>query len=335
MASGYLDTKYINLISSRLEMFKWKSGSLCNFRCPFCGDSKKDKTKTRGYFYEKDGGYVFHCHNCHLTLPLGNVIKTLDPRIYSDYILEKYRKEGGNKPTERIINSISKPKVKAEIKLPTCANQGSSKARSYLQKRKIPAERFEELFYTPTYKNFIDTLLPGNDKDRLPNDERIIIPCYHSDGVLIGVTGRALDPLAKTRYAITKVNDDYNMLYGLNKFNKNKEAFVTEGPFDSMFLPNALAACGSNIKDICVHVNPDVTTFILDNEPRNKDIISQMRKVVGRKLNIFIWPKNIFSKDINDWFLSGTSISEIVDTINKNTYRGLMAEHQINSWKKI
>ena len=44
-----VDSKYIGLVSPRLQKFKKVKNNLFNFRCPICGDSKKNKTKTRGY----------------------------------------------------------------------------------------------------------------------------------------------------------------------------------------------------------------------------------------------------------------------------------------------
>ena len=45
----FVDSKYVSLVSSRLEKFKRVKPDLYNFRCPICGDSSKNKTKTRGY----------------------------------------------------------------------------------------------------------------------------------------------------------------------------------------------------------------------------------------------------------------------------------------------
>ena len=49
--SSYIDLKFINDVSGRLEQFKKKTDYLFNFRCPHCGDSKKSKTKARAYLY--------------------------------------------------------------------------------------------------------------------------------------------------------------------------------------------------------------------------------------------------------------------------------------------
>ena len=56
--SSFIDKKYINIVAARLDRFAWKKQNLANCRCPICGDSKKNRSKTRGYFYEKKGGYL-------------------------------------------------------------------------------------------------------------------------------------------------------------------------------------------------------------------------------------------------------------------------------------
>ena len=44
-----VDSKYIGLVSSRLQKFKRVKRDLYNFRCPICGDSKKHKNKARKF----------------------------------------------------------------------------------------------------------------------------------------------------------------------------------------------------------------------------------------------------------------------------------------------
>ena len=45
----FVDIKYIGLLSPNLSQFKKKKDGLYNFRCPYCGDSQKNKLKARGY----------------------------------------------------------------------------------------------------------------------------------------------------------------------------------------------------------------------------------------------------------------------------------------------
>ena len=51
--SQFIDIKFINLLSNKLEKFKRKSETLFNFRWPHCGDSKKSTSKARGFLYQK------------------------------------------------------------------------------------------------------------------------------------------------------------------------------------------------------------------------------------------------------------------------------------------
>lgn len=62
--SLFVDKKFVSLIGLKLEKFKQKGDYLWNFRAPCCGDSKKSKVKTRGYFYRKKDGIFYRCHNC-------------------------------------------------------------------------------------------------------------------------------------------------------------------------------------------------------------------------------------------------------------------------------
>ena len=47
----YVDVKYLNLLSHRLERFSKKGDYLWNFRCPYCGDSEKQIERLEGYVY--------------------------------------------------------------------------------------------------------------------------------------------------------------------------------------------------------------------------------------------------------------------------------------------
>ena len=87
----YIDIKYLNLISSQLLLFKKKADYSWNFRCPYCGDSQKSRTKARGYVFRKKNDLFFKCHNCGVGATLGNLIKHVDSKTYKDYIFERYR----------------------------------------------------------------------------------------------------------------------------------------------------------------------------------------------------------------------------------------------------
>ena len=76
-------------------------------------------------------------------------------------------------------------------------------------------------------------------------------------------------------------------------------------------------------------------TYIFDNEPRNKEIINRMYKMIEQDFNIVIWPEEQTLKDINDMIISGLTKLQIKDIIDKNTYSQLSALTKLNHWKKI
>ena len=83
----------------------------------------------------------------------------------------------------------------------------------------------------------------------------------------------------------------------------------------------------------------DVRTFgwsnyiwIFDNEPRNREIVARISKVIDRGDKVVIWPKKIQQKDINDMFLAGLNVQKVVDS---NVYSGLEATLKFNDWKKV
>jgi hypothetical protein len=108
---------------------------------------------------------------------------------------------------------------------------------------------------------------------------------------------------------------------------------VTEGPIDSLFLPNAVAVGNSNLKYALNHLPKDKLVLIYDNEPRNKEIVREIGDAISAGANVAIWPKSYQEKDINDMILAGKAQNEILDTINKFTFRGPKALLEFNIWK--
>jgi hypothetical protein len=79
----------------------------------------------------------------------------------------------------------------------------------------------------------------------------------------------------------------------------------------------------------------DQVTYIFDNEPRNKEIVNRMYKVIEQDYNIVIWPDDIQLKDVNDIIKSGVSINQLKEIISINTYSKLSAMTKLNYWKKV
>lgn len=333
----WIDKKYLNLISHRLDRFAWKSDTLANMRCPICGDSQKNKAKARGYAFIIKGGMSYKCHNCGASMNIGQFIQHIEPSLYKEYKLEilKDKQMLINTPAQpRIVQK--KPVFKTKINLPTIESLPEAHyAKQYILNRKIPESYHSQLYYAENFRAFIDESFPDHGKE-LKMDSRIVIPFYDANKKLTAVQGRALQADNKVRYITIKADEESVKIYGLDRMDPAKKTYVVEGPFDSMFLPNAIAVAGANLTETCKYINNDVSVMVYDNEPRNKDIIKQMNKVIDMNLSICIWPiLPIQFKDINDLSLAGYNMQDIVSLIDNNTFRGIKAKFMLNSWKKV
>jgi DNA-directed RNA polymerase subunit RPC12/RpoP len=109
-----IDKKYVNILSSSLEKFAWKKKDLANCRCPYCGDSQKNKRKARGYFYVKKNDMFYRCHNCGIGTTIYKFLEYVSPVLAKEYSLERWRNgENGhsNYKKPELILEFEKPKT--------------------------------------------------------------------------------------------------------------------------------------------------------------------------------------------------------------------------------
>ena len=320
-----IDSKYIGLVSSRLQKFKRVKADLFNFRCPICGDSQKHKNKARGYFYQVKTNTNYKCHNCGASMSFNNFLKQIDSTLHKQYTMEKFKEgfTGRNFVVDEPQLEFTKPIFRKKIDLPRASEVPV--AKNYLEKRNLDASQF---YFAAKFKEWTNT--QKQTFDTIGRDEsRIIIPMYDTDKNLIGFQGRSLGPNS-VKYITVMLQDEAPKLFGLDKIDDTKPIYITEGPFDSTFLENSVAMCGSDL---------DIRSFgwssyiwVFDNEPRNREIIERINKTIDRGDQIVIWPSNILEKDINDMILSGHNVKSIVES---NTYSSLQAKIKFNNWKKI
>ena len=320
----FVDVKYINLISSRFQKFKRVKNNLYNFRCPICGDSQTNKNKARGYLYQIKNNTNYKCHNCGINVSFNNFLKQIDTQIHKQYIFEKFKEgnTGKNFTTQAPVLKFEAPKFKPKLDLPKASENPVAKA--YLENRKLNSDNY---YYTEKFKEWTNSLRPTFDN--VSKDEpRIIIPLFYQN-ILVGFQGRALGP-SKVKYITIMLTDDAPKIYGLDKVQKNKSVYITEGPFDSTFISNSIALCGADGDvdkwGICDPV------WVYDNEPRNREILSRISRVIEMGHKVIIWPSTIKEKDVNDMILSGLDVQSVIES---NTYSGLEAKLKFTTWKKI
>ena len=317
-----IDSKYIGLVSSRLTKFKRVKSDLYNFRCPICGDSKKNKTKTRGYLYTIKADVNFRCHNCGASMTFSNFLKEVDPVIHKQYVFERFKQGNTGRGTvvEEPIFKFEKPKFKTSIDLPLASTVESS--RTYLEKRKLDPTQF---YYAEKFVEYVNS---RKQNLNMKEHSRIIIPLYYEKN-LVGVQGRSLDSNS-VKYITTIFYNEAPKIYGLDNIRRDAPVFVTEGPFDSTFLLNSIAMCGADGDVRKWGVSTPV--WVYDNEPRSKEITARISNTIDRGDKVVIWPNNIHEKDINDMVLAGHDVQSIVEL---NTYEGLEANLKFTTWKRI
>ena len=320
-----VDSKYIGLISSRLQKFKRVKPDLYNFRCPICGDSQKHKNKARGYIYVVKNNTNFKCHNCGASLSLNNFIKKIDGTLHKQYTLEKFKEghTGRGFVVEEPEFKFKKPVFRKKLDLPKASENAD--AREYLEKRKLNPDKF---YFANNFKRWVNT--KKQTFDTIGRDEsRIIIPMYGRDKNLIGFQGRSLVPNS-VKYITVMLEDEAPKIYGLDSIDEKLSVYVVEGPFDSTFVNNSVALCGSD-GDLGYLEGSD-TILVYDNEPRNREIVGRIERCIERNQKVVIWPSNIIEKDINDMVLAG---HDVMSMLKLNTYSGLEAKLKFNTWKKI
>ena len=319
-----VDVKYINEISHRLSKFKKVKNNLYNFRCPICGDSQKHSNKARGFLYGIKANVNFKCHNCGASMSFNNFLKQIDTTVHKQYILEKFKdgNTGKNFVIEEPKFEFEAPKFKPKLNLPTA--DANPAAKEYLERRKLNPTKF---YYTDRFRQWTNTQKWTFD-DVTYDEPRIIIPLVYMN-TIIGFQGRSLGP-NKVKYITVMLNEEAPKIYGLDTISKKSPVYVVEGPFDSCFLSNSVALCGSDGDVACLEGSSIV--FVYDNEPRNREIVARVERCIERGDRTVIWPSNIREKDINDMVLSGHDVQKVIES---NTYDGLEAKLKFTTWKRI
>lgn len=336
----WVERKYANLVSSRLNLFKVKKESpfLANFRCHVCNDSQTNKLKARGYLYEKDSHIHFKCQNCGASHGFGYFLKTVDHTIYEEYRLECI-KETGTKKVEwkPDIGKFTKPRFSHYKQLESLKKISqlpqNHPALLYVRERKIPSHTHYKLYYAPKFAAWVNTIVP--DKLETEFDEpRLIIPFIDQNGYLFGFQGRSFKKNTKLRYITIMLDETKPKVFGLDKVKPSEDVYILEGPLDSLFLPNSLAMAGSDVS-ISTLVSKEKAVVVYDNEPRSKEICKKILTTIDHGYRVFVWPDKWSAKDINDLVLTGVEPAEILEEISKNTFKGLAALARFNAWKKV
>jgi len=203
--SYFVDLKYINLLSARLEKFKWTRNNVAVCRCPICGDSKKNKNKTRFFFYEQKGKFFVKCHNCSYSTTFPRFLEQTGGVLYNDYTVENLKEKftlgttANYKAMEKVMAKIEKPVFKNNQQLENCIAVCDlpeyEAVRNYISSRDIPKKYWDILYGCLNFNDVANQICEG----KYPEDCRVVIPFYTRDKKIFAIQGRSLDPNCSSR----------------------------------------------------------------------------------------------------------------------------------------
>ena len=274
-------------------------GNRYNFRCMFCGDSKKSASKKRGWLYED---MSFYCFNCNTSFTGLKFLEALSgPTAFEDLkrqYLQLFLRSGLSNAlsVDFGIKRSDIPNIfnfKRELN-PDWKKPLSEKAREYLEKRLVLDAPFLK---EPIYSTY----------NTETNDEYILIP-WKINGVDAYWQTNDFQRLGSMKYIFPR--DKKKLIYGIDNVDPSyKKIFVFEGVYDSLFVKNGVASGTKAITEWQMKIlkqrwpNHEIVVSF-DNDISG---IAAMMKLISRDINVkfFRWfNKNTMAKDINELVLA-------------------------------
>lgn len=332
--SLWCDDKYLRLVSGQLDQFKYLAPQKSRFRCPFCGDSARNKLKARGYTFPKQQTIIYKCHNCDIALPFGAFLKRLSRALFNEYIIENFREQA---PAPIVISTpiIARrlPILFAGVEQLSSASLTAAlqPVRDYVTTRQLPDSALTRLYGTMIGHTWLASLV-GREKagaivDGLPY---LVIPLRLPNHEWYGAQMRLL---TRKEYLTFRWGHDHLRVFGLDDCDRTTLTYCVEGPLDALCVPNAIAMCGSDILSGLDRLHEsgmpvDNRVLVWDNEPRNPQITKHLRQAIAAGERVVIWPRAL-PKDVNDMVSAGYDVVSLLAT---HTYRGLAAELEYRQW---
>ena len=109
----------------------------------------------------------FKCHNCGMGQNLANFIKFLDPKIYGEYLLERYKGSATNSTPQPKFDF--KPSFEETNLLDDCIKvstlEDGHPVKDYVNKRLIPKQYYDKLYFVNKFHQFANKVKPNTFKD--------------------------------------------------------------------------------------------------------------------------------------------------------------------------
>lgn len=293
----------LDVIYRNCKRVKTRNSKIYNFECPVCNEGKSSGKKRRGFFLVNENYFI--CKNCQRSWSVADWIMEVEHITF-----KQLRKEAGeydntfNEIIEKKTESVSNKKI---YSLPyDCINLNDPVQLQYYKDKKevqdclayIKTRRLNTAINKP--KTFYISLSDHIHKNRL------CIPFYDIAGKIVYYQTRALYEKDEDIAKYLSKKDTEKTLYGINNITSNLEhIFIFEGPIDSMFCQNSVAACGLSLTTVQQEQLDKYRLFdkiwVLDNQFDNKEVCEKYGEIIERGERVFFWPAECKGyKDIND-----------------------------------
>lgn len=294
---------------------KTRNRNQINFRCPFCGDSKKSATKKRGFYYISTASY--HCFNCEANATGLKLLRKLAPdSIYADAIRDYKKLQIHCLSTGKSIDEM--PEVDIPQGLIRC---DPIPAWKFLLKepdrwdhpRALNQEQIDYLKKRGVLDSAINFLSVTNKKDNIPF---ILIPWEYAGQCIFyqlhNYTGSDKYPKYLFPHSID-LNDQEKPVFNIDAVDPSwKYIIACEGVYDALSYKNGVCLGGRVLTDYQEKMLKDrwphhqiVAAF--DNDSEGKKSVMKMCKEGGdaRFLDIFPMFEHFNVKDANEFIQLG------------------------------
>lgn len=310
MALNEINVKFWELIHGNNKGYH-KSDDY-SAKCDICGDSQFSKSKKRLHLYTKStyDEDSIACFNCGFKGNMFSYIRKFHPEFYDAYKAERgFSSLKSLQNDIQVIKRVEKLNTLYTFDPPKQFQLNNPKALDYLSKRKV---NLSEVYYC-------DDIVTLGDK-QVSLKDYIIIPLKENNK-WYGFYSRCLSSKVFYTY-IPEQNTGYKLWNWFN-ISKKSTVYIFEAIFNALStnLSNSIACMGSDIPDDKLKELNDAV-FVFDNDSTGNSKALKYAKL-GHK--VFLYPKDIQEKDINDLLKGGWTKDDLTEMIKSNTYQGFEA----------
>jgi hypothetical protein len=298
-----------------------------NFPCPFCDD--KIKHQRRGWYYlESDSYYCFNAgcvaNEGHTSgFKLLSLLKNEQLSIVKkDYLMTVKDLKSILSNFKKIPTEVIKPQEK--IKIPNEWVDLPPIVTKYIDDRLV--------YKAPSLKKPLKLFWNNETK-------RVVIP-YIEHGKIVYYQERNLTP-GKAKYVFPP--DLEKQIFGLDNIDKSLDCiYLLEGAFDSIFVKNGIALGGIKITNeqkqrLDTSFFDYEKIYMFDNQNVDESSYDRIQKLAKTfpKQQVFLWPKEIKDKDVNDYVKRTKELNKFFDInfLKENTMNVLRASLMCKMWK--